>query len=84
MLSLNCTFSVLINVLLQIYVSVIFIIDVKNVVAIDSIICVLISCYDYRDGSRLVGGGGGSQSVVVICHSTYEPVVGDTCVVLLT
>ena len=28
---------------------------------------------------------GGSQSVVVICHSTYEPGGGDdTCVVLLT
>ena len=37
-----------------------------------------------RCGSRLVGGG--SQSVVVICRSTYERGGGedDTCVVLLT
>ena len=38
-----------------------------------------------RGGSRLVGGG--SQSGLVICRSTYEPGGGgrgDTCVVLLT
>ena len=38
----------------------------------------------YRGGSTLVGRG--SQSVVVICRSTYETRGGrdDTCVVLLT
>ena len=33
----------------------------------------------------LLAGGGGSQSVVDICHSTYEPGGGGgICVVLLT
>ena len=48
MLSLNYTFSVLINVLFQknMY-QLFFIIGVKSVVSIDSIICELISRYDY-------------------------------------
>ena len=36
----------------------------------------------YRGGSRLVAGG--CQSVVVICHSSYEPGEGATHVILLT